>query len=346
VVKYNNYVVLNTRVEAMNRKNQMSDRRGKLGLRAVTYGATTALVMNLSGLTISLNSGAKHLAFDFGTKVMADSDAISYVPPYRGQPQRTEATGARGGEYFAPYRGAPVTTQGTGARGADDYIAPYRGEPTGTQGTGSRGVDSYAPPYRGEPVSTQGMGSRGGQADIPLTLTLLIPTDHTGRTISGHPTFFWNLSEKVNVPMEFTLVEPGVTQPIFVQRIAQPKVGINQVEMPKDLAELAQGKKYRWSVSLVRNDKRRSDDVYVQGWVERVAATPELKDKLAKATSDHQRAEIYAEKGVWYDSFAAISRAYQQNPTDKSISDERLSLLEQVGQKAVAKEERQRLTTN
>jgi hypothetical protein len=146
--------------------------------------------------------------------------------------------------------------------------------------------------------------------------------------------------------MEFTLVEPGVTQPIFVQRIAMPKAGINQVEMPKDLPQLATGKKYRWSVSLVRNDKRRSDDVYVQGWVERVATTPELEKQLATATSDRQRAEIYAKAGVWYDTLAAISQAYQQNPNDKSIAEERLSLLEQAGQTSVAKQERQRLATN
>jgi hypothetical protein len=145
--------------------------------------------------------------------------------------------------------------------------------------------------------------------------------------------------------MEFTLVEPGVTQPIFVQRVAAAKVGTMQVEMPKDLPELATGKKYRWSVSLVRNSKRRSEDVFVQGWIERVPTTAELDKQLASATSV-KRAEIYAKAGLWYDALAAISQASNEAPNDKSIVEERLSLLEQAGQTAVANQERQRLANN
>lgn len=307
----------------MNKTNKMSG-RVNLGLRTVTYGATTALVMHLSGLNISLDSGARYLSFEFGSRAVADSTApvLNYNPPYRGSPQRTEATGARG---------------------ADDYFAPYRGAPTSTQATGSRGSTEYTPPGRGEPESTQATGSRGGNLEVPLTLTLLIPTDHTGRTTSGHPTFYWDLSSEAKVPVEFTLVKPGQTEPIFVQRIATSKAGIIQVEMPKNLPDLAVGQKYRWSVSLVRNDKRRSDDVFVQGWVERVATTPDLDKQLATATSTRQRAQVYAKAGLFYDALASISQAYNQAPNDKSIAEERLSLLEQVGQTAVVKQERQRL---
>jgi hypothetical protein len=145
--------------------------------------------------------------------------------------------------------------------------------------------------------------------------------------------------------MEFTLVEPGVTQPIFIQKIATAKAGTMQVEMPKDLPQLAIGKKYRWSVSLVRNSKRRSEDVFVQGWIERVATTPDLEKQLASANSVKQ-AEIYAKAGLWYDSLAAITQACNEAPNDRGIQEKRLSLLEQAGQTAVAKQERQRLTIN
>jgi hypothetical protein len=151
------------------------------------------------------------------------------------------------------------------------------------------------------------------------------------------------MSEAPTVPVEFALVEPGVTTPIFVKQIDAPKAGVTQLEMPANLPELVEGRKYRWSVSLVRNDKRRSTDVFVQGWVERVATTADLDNKLASATSERQRAGIYADRGLWYDSLKAISAAQAAAPNDKAIAEERLSLLEQVGQKQVVEQERQRL---
>jgi hypothetical protein len=230
------------------------------------------------------------------------------------------------------------------ANAAIKYAPPAsRGMAVNTSGTGARG--GYVPPAnRGIAQGVSGTGARGeGTNYLPITLSLLIPNNHIGRTTSANPTFYFNLSAVPAAPVEFALVEPGVAKPIFVQQIATPKVGVNQVTMPANLPELIPGHNYRWSVSLINNYKRRSTDVFVQGWVERVAATPELNSKLAAATSDRERAGIYAEKGIFYNALESISAAQAAAPNDKAIAQERISLLEQVGQKQVAEQERQRL---
>ena len=208
----------------------------------------------------------------------------------------------------------------------------------------------YNPPERGIPKTTQGTGSRGCPSSEtlsePVTVTLLVPKDHTGQTISGHPTFLWHVSRQTSIPIEFALVEPGIAKPLFVQRMQVEKGGIMQLELPAYLPQLETGRKYRWSVSLLCNSNRPSSNVFVQSWIERVAAKPELTQQLTNEKSQLERAKIYGAAGLWYDALAAISTAYNENPSDRIISQARLSLFEQAGLTQVAASEPQPLASN
>jgi hypothetical protein len=204
----------------------------------------------------------------------------------------------------------------------------------------------YVPPYRGTPRRTQGAGTRGEDESEGVTLKLLVPNDHTGQTLSSHPTFFWYVSEIPEEPVEFALVESGVAQPIFVQQLQLEKAGIIRMEMPKNLPELVPGKEYRWTVSLVSNANRRSQDTLAQSWIKRISATTTLNQQLAEAKSDRDRASIYAEAGAWYDALNVLLNAQSTNPTNGSIREALLSLLERAGLTEVAAQERQRLATN
>ncbi len=228
------------------------------------------------------------------------------------------------------------------------FVSPARAETAPTDDL------DYEPPNRGMPKTTQGTGSRGCTLSEPVTVTLLVPNDHTGQTISGRPTFFWHVSGSTSVPVEFALVEPGVTKPLFVQRMQVEKRGIMQVQLPQDAPELVSGRKYRWSVSLLCNPNRPSSNVFVQSWIERVAAKPELTQKLLNAQSELERARIYAASGLWYDALTGVSAADNANPSDmpsgtlrdRAISQARLSLLRQVGLNQVVVQERQNLASN
>lgn len=190
---------------------------------------------------------------------------------------------------------------------------------------------SYVPPYRGTPRRTQGTGSRGGDPSESIRLKLLVPSDHTGQTRSGHPTFFWYISELPPEPMEFSLVESGVAQPIFVQQLKPKQAGIVRMDMPKNLPELVPGKEYRWSVTLIDNANRRTNDTFAQSWIKRVPETPGLQQQLATAKSDRDRASIYAKAGLWYDALNALWTAQSANSTGSSIHEELLSLLARAG---------------
>ncbi|HAA28157.1 MAG TPA: hypothetical protein DCE56_11375 [Cyanobacteria bacterium UBA8553] len=202
---------------------------------------------------------------------------------------------------------------------------------------------SYVPPARGMPRRTQGTGTRGCDQSQAVAVQLIIPNDHTAQTSSGHPTFFWYVSQVPRDPVEFALVESGVAQPIFVKQLQLNQAGIVQLEMPKNLPELLPNREYRWSVSLICNAKGRSNDSLAQGWINRVPVTPLLEQQLAAAKSDRDRALVYAKAGLWYDAIDAIATAQATNSTDPSIREDFLSLLAQVGLKEVAVQHQQRL---
>ncbi len=208
---------------------------------------------------------------------------------------------------------------------------------------------SYVPPAKTNTRQSQGSGSRGCDQSLPVDLvTLLIPSkEYVGQTTSGHPTFFWHLSQPVSVPIEFSLVEPGVTKPLLVQPIDASEAGVIQVEFPKDRPELQPGKVYGWSVTLVCNPRRPSANPYYYSWIERVPTSPTLEEQLRTATSEtpQQQALIYAQAGSWYDALAAISTAQAANPNDPSVQKDFFSLLDQVGLSNVVEQERQRLGT-
>ncbi len=79
------------------------------------------------------------------------------------------------------------------------------------------------------------------------------------------------------------------------------------------------------------NIKRPSQNINARAWIERVAVTPELKQKLAKAKTESDRALAYTKLGVWSDGLAILNQLQSSNPPNIEASNLFASLLEQVG---------------
>ncbi|NEO69316.1 DUF928 domain-containing protein [Moorena sp. SIO3H5] len=214
----------------------------------------------------------------------------------------------------------------------------------------------FIPPTDSAPRKSNGSGSRGGCEQLPRELvTLLIPSKEVAaQTISGHPRFFWYLSEPVDVPIVFTLVDTVKHQTIFEKKIDSPEVGIISVEVPENSPELIANPPgleekdrniYMWFVTLEFERENQSEFTYYTSWIERVSPPPELEQKLAAVAGNtnssssellHQQAIIYAEAGAWFDALDALYEAQSANPNDSSIRADFIALLEQVGLGGVA----------
>ena len=188
---------------------------------------------------------------------------------------------------------------------------------------------NYTPPGTlKRAIRTGGTGSRGCAQLGRVTVMPLVPSNHIGQTQSSRPTFLAYVSGAQSV--EFALTEPKVEKPLLVQTVTPDANGIVRVQLPETAPELAIGKDYRWSIAVVCNPNRRSNDVYAQSWIQRTAVTPELEKNLTATPSGLERARLYANAGFWYDAIATLTHALQTNPNQPEAQADFADLLRQA----------------
>jgi hypothetical protein len=161
-------------------------------------------------------------------------------------------------------------------------------------------------------------------------LIALVP-NHVALTTQAQPSLFWFQSKPAKAKFEVTVVEPKKPKPLL--SLAAPeadKPGIHRVKLAKYKVELQPDVAYEWSVAIVPDAENRSRDVIAKGVLKRISPPGDLASRVEKA-DDLERAAIYAEAGIWYDAFEAVSNAIDAHPDDASLRAQRASLLRQVG---------------
>ena len=83
-------------------------------------------------------------------------------------------------------------------------------------------------------------------------------------------------------------------------------------------------------MAIVTDPENRSKDMVAKGIIKRIKPPADLAATSEKA-DDLERAEAYAQAGIWYDALDAISNAIEAHPDDASLREQRASLLKQVG---------------
>jgi hypothetical protein len=167
--------------------------------------------------------------------------------------------------------------------------------------------------YRGDSCSRQS----------PNPLTLMVPEDHVPLTTSERPTFFW-YANTIYYPIRFTIYEPGQITPVYVQNITPTTPGIVALKLPETANKLKIGVQYRWTVSVICNRLRPSENIYAKAWIERVQS-PIIPSNTSVCLS------YYARAGIWYDALSCQAKS----------TEEFWSLLNQVQLLAIAKEQPQ-----
>lgn len=190
---------------------------------------------------------------------------------------------------------------------------------------------SYKPPMvLGRPNQRIGGGSRGGE-DAP-SVVILAP-EHTGQTIKAQPTLYWSTSHVGNKPVYFTLVyadpQKAMDHPTPLLKVAVPsKEGLQKLDLSAHDFSLEAEVVYKWSVTVSLDEKQRSKDVVASGTIQRI------KNDLSKqlsGTSPSEHPFVYAESGLWYDAFDALTALVEAQKNDKTLRQQRVELLKQVG---------------
>ncbi|ARV61040.1 hypothetical protein BZZ01_22600 [Nostocales cyanobacterium HT-58-2] len=169
---------------------------------------------------------------------------------------------------------------------------------------------AYKPPRDQKPPSgyTDSSGVRGGcQANDIRSVILLAPMTHVGQTTSLHPTFTWFVPHSQQVPMEFSLYQldrnDQPSQLAYKQQL-QSSPGIMKLSLPQGGLGLSVGKKYLWQLETLCNRNRPSHNLLVRAEIEVVKIPSSLKIALFDNREPLQRANLYAEAGIWYDALS------------------------------------------
>ncbi|MGL5082301.1 MAG: DUF928 domain-containing protein [Microcoleaceae cyanobacterium] len=196
---------------------------------------------------------------------------------------------------------------------------------------------------RGRPGNRKGGGSRGPCAVDPRGLIALVPNDGRGLTVSGHPTFWFRVpfrSENYH-SIEFQLneISNSSQKPSLIyettQLATQIQPGILRIILPKTVRELEiEPKYYEWSLTLHCTDPAQvqNDDpsmVQIYGAIVRVPPDPTLAQEVQQATTERDRAAIYANHSLWFDSLTLLGNLNLTTPGAATLDWQQL--LTQVG---------------
>lgn len=178
------------------------------------------------------------------------------------------------------------------------------------------GVLCFSPAVQAEeeePVR-QGLPGRriSGASRLPTSacaqnaepLVAIIPESNLGATAVAEPTLWLSVPEVTSAKqLEFYLFNTQdeiIYQTSLTVEPASNLVGLdlgNMVGAPK----LEVDQRYRWAASIICNPNSRSENISVEGWVDRVeASTPD-------------------DKGLWYDHLGALVDQLQRQPQNQDV---------------------------
>lgn len=200
---------------------------------------------------------------------------------------------------------------------------------------------------RGAPGQRTAAASRSSCTPLRQPLTALVPemleakTDTAssptpthqvknvwGLTAAARPTF-WVYVPEMSAPQtaEFVLLDDqdnSIYQRTFSS--AELRSGIVGVQLPATISPLAIGRRYHWFFLTNCGDTQ----AFVDGWVQRVELTPQLKQQL-QTVSPQQQASLYASQGIWYDALTTVAAQQQKYPKNPSLTADWTELLQAIG---------------
>lgn len=191
------------------------------------------------------------------------------------------------------------------------------------------------PPGSGSPTSTAGGGSRSIQsACLPNSVTAdsliaLAPNQQRGLTSDTRPTVWVYVPKTTAQALEFSLFDEK-RNGIYQLTLPLNSIGLMKIPLPSMAPALTQNQLYYWTVALVCNPNRRTEDWIAGGWIEYQLPDKRLQRQLASATALEQ-VSLYAQSGFWYDALDGLVQLRQAQPEDASLAAIWTTLLRSAG---------------
>ncbi len=222
-------------------------------------------------------------------------------------------------------------------RNIEGYIARA---PQAAVGLGTNSItyipDDIGIPSRRVPGASRGESCLRGSK----SLTALTPAKNPELTTAGYPKFFFYVPKTSGQVLEFVLQDEKKDEQFYKKTFktnGQP--GVIMLSLPANSTKppLEMGKEYNWSFSVICDRLDRSQDLVVEGSIQRMAPDKNLTIELEKA-NPQERAILYATAGFWQDTLTTLAELRRSLPTDAGVKTDWEELLKSVGLEGIAKE--------
>ena len=180
------------------------------------------------------------------------------------------------------------------------------------------------PPPQGDRTPGGALGEQSCLTKEP-TLTALTPDNGQGSTLSEQPTFWFYMpyTPEEILKGEFSLVTQDETQRLFRLSFKLPQTpGWVSVSWPDSVdVSLAENEYFHWYMNLYcAGNETTQPDLKINGWVQRLAWTPERAEKVDAASDE-----------IWYDAIARLAEQLQGDaPATTTLQQDWAALLESV----------------
>ncbi len=168
--------------------------------------------------------------------------------------------------------------------------------------------------------------TRGENCNLlpPEIVTLIVPENHIGKTVSARPTVIWYLKQDISQTANVTITAPW-SKPILVENFEGLSQGFTAFTIPDNNPGLEIGKPYKITLTIVCNEKNPAKNLYAYTWIKRVPEFSETNSENSNCAVD------FAQLGIWYDAiYCSYSRLNLQESYSAFPEEDFNALLEQV----------------
>jgi Domain of Unknown Function (DUF928) len=251
--------------------------------------------------------------------------AVPFTPPSDNTAPRFTTGGASRSSFFTPPPDSPVPRRAAGGASRGSFFTPPTDSPAPRRAAGGAS--------RGDASTTV----RGTQNETSLTASLtmlgLMPQSFYGTTIAAHPTILVYLPASDAQEAVFSLKDEDRNLRYYVTLPMSGEAGVYAFRLPTDVPALAVNANYQWFVALKREGSLTPSSPFVEGWIKRIEASPQLTASLLALSEGDllAQAKTLGGAGVWYDTVAALALLRSQQPESETIASHWLELLTSVG---------------
>lgn len=214
-----------------------------------------------------------------------------------------------------------ISAQSSNVEGDKKPKFPDRGIPTGRRRGGTSrsecpAVDKFLTAIvPGKETIKTAHSSPSSSSELGLQSTFSNSESFLTRTLQKYPNFWLHIPQATasSGRGEF-VIQDEQDRDIYRTFFDLPsKSGIVDIKLPEQAQPLKVGRKYHWYVKVFCSDEQEQGEyIFVDAWIERVAATPKLERQLSQQNESSY--QIYIENDLWHDAIDSLAKIRQVSP--------------------------------